>query len=379
MDATDRERRSRISGRLAALAVVLVALGAAPVASAHGSSHGPSLPQWLALAILVVGVAVAVASAYARRYVSPSLALVGVFDGILLGVVGAIGLVQLSPVESLSASQPPIGQAWYGALALGVGLAMLVGSLVVGRWRWPERPRYAALGMLLGLWVAYPVLVPTPLTNPVGYLLALAAPAAVGYVVWADSGDLLRRVLADRGARWFGVGTAGAAALLFTFSMGVLTLVPEPGEGVNLNRDFVTTARVANPLVYWPAVEFHFHDAVGTVPLSGVVSVGMALLVGLIAALVGLNAALLAFQWRAKAAGGGMEATAGSAAIAAPNACCCCGPVLSELAVVSVGPAAAAPVYWLFVDLASPVGAVFFVASVALLAGNLVRAGVRNG
>jgi len=362
---------SRTSGRAVGLAV---GLGSVPIASAHGGHGGPPLPQWLALVALVAGVGIAAASAYARRRLSPTLALVGAFDGLLVAAVGAVGLVQLSPVASLAAGQPPLGGAWYRSLALGSGLAIAVGSLAAGRRRWPDRPRYAAVGILLGLWVAYPVLVPGALTNPAGYLLALSVPAAVGYVVRTDAGGLVRRALADRAARWFGAGTGALAAVLFAFSMGMVTFVPESGRGVDLTHDFVTTARVANPLVYWPAVEFHVHDAVGTVPVSGVVSVGMALLVGLIAVLVGLNGAVLAARWRASAAGGGTGATAGSAAIAAPNACCCCGPVLAELAVASVGPAAAAPLYWVFVDLASPVGALFFAASVALLAGNLVRA-----
>ncbi|PSP56288.1 hypothetical protein BRC82_01985 [Halobacteriales archaeon QS_1_67_19] len=256
-----------------------------------------------------------------------------------------------------------------------LALAILVGSIAIGRLRWPDRSRYAALGMLLGLWVAYPVLVPGSLTNPLGYLLARALPLAIGYVLRRDARDVLARAPADRTARWFGLGTGVVTGLFSMFSMGMLTIVPEPGRGVDLQHDFVTTAQVTDPLVYWPAVEFHFHDVIGTVPLSGVLSVGMVLLVGLVAVLVGLNATPLARQWRASERGASAEATAGSAAVAAPNACCCCGPVLAELTVASVGPAAAAPLYWLFVDLASPVGALFFVASVGLLVGNLVRAG----
>ncbi|WP_276300115.1 hypothetical protein [Halorussus lipolyticus] len=354
---------------------LFAALAAMPVASAHGGEAAPPMPQWLALAVLLVGVVVAVGSGYARRRTSATAALSGAFAGLAVAAVGAIGLVQLSPVESLAASQPPIARAWYGPLTLGIGLAIVVGSLVVGRMQWPDRPRYAALGMLLGLWVAYPVVVPGSLTNPLGYLLALSVPVTVGYVVWRDARGLVGRALADRPSRWFGTGTGVVAGLFFMFSMGMLTFVPEPGRGVELESSFVTTSQVTNPLVYWPAVEFHFHDFLGTAPLSGVVSVGMGLLVGLVAVLVGLNAALLASQWRANSSGGGAEATAGSAAVAAPNACCCCGPVLAEMAVVSVGPAAAAPLYWLFVDLASPLGALFFVVSVGLLAGNLVRSG----
>jgi hypothetical protein len=333
------------------------------------------MPQWLALAVLLVSVVAVVGSAYARRRTGATVALGGAFAGLFVAATGAVGLVQLSPVETLAASQPAISRAWFGPLTLGIGLAIVVGSLVVGRMRWPDRPRYAALGMLLGLWVTYPVLTTGSLTNPVGYLLAVAVPVTVAYVVWRDAKSLLVRASADRASRWFGAGTGLVAGLFFMFSMGMLTFVPEPGGGVDLDESFVTTARVANPFVYWPGVEFHFHDFVGTTPLSGVLSIGMVGMVGMVAVLVGLNAALLGYQWRANDATGSAEVTTGSAAAAAPNACCCCGPVVAELAVVSAGPAAAAPLYWLFVDLASPVGALFFVASVALLAGNLARAG----
>jgi len=342
MDATDYRAGVRAAG-------LAIGLAAVPLASAHGGHGGPPLPPWLALVALVGGVGVAAASAFARDRLSPTLALVGAFDGLLVAAVGAVGLVQLSPVESLAGGRPPVWQAQSELLALGSGLATAVGSLAVGRRRWPDRPRYAALGILLGLWVAYPVLVPRAPTSPAGYLLAVAVPAAVGYVVRTDAGELLRRALADRAARWFGVGTGALAAVVFAFSMGMVTVVPESGRGVDLLHDFVTTARIATPLVYWPAVEFHVHDAIGTVPISGVVSVGTALLAGLIAVLVGLNGAVLAARWRANAAGGGASATAGSAAVAA--------------------------LYPSFVDPASPVGTLLFAASVALLAGNLVRLG----
>lgn len=368
----DRTNRSKVVGRLLA---ALGAVGAVPVASAHGGGAAPPLPQWLALLILVVGVVGILGSAYSKRWVPPKVALAGVFGGIIVSAVGAVGLVQLSPVETLGGSQPPISRSALGAFTVGIGVAIAIGSLAVGRMKWPDSPRYAGLGILLGLWVSYPILAPGALTNSLGYVLALAVPIGVGYLLWADAGKLLTRAFSDSVARWFGVGTGAVAGLFFMFSMGMLSLVPDPGRGVDLNESFVTTARVANPLVYWPGVEFHIHDAIGTVPLSGVFSVGLVLLVGIVAVLVALNASLLAYQWRTDHGTGAMETTAGSAAVAAPNACCCCGPVISELVVVSVGPTAAAPFYWLFVDLASPIGALFFVTSVALLVGNLVRAG----
>jgi hypothetical protein len=354
--------------RLAAYAVVALTL-LPGVAAAHGSQHPQPYPQWLALVVLVGGVGVVGASVLAgQRGLERAATLGGVFLGLVVAAAGAVGLVQLSPVQTLSASQAPIDRAWYAPLTLAVGIGIAVASLVVGRLKFPERPRYAFVGALLGMWVAYPVL--GGLENPVGYLLVVALPVAVAYVVYSDARGILARVGRDPLARRFGVGTGVLAALFFAFSMGMVTFVPEHGVGVP-DHGFVEVTPVANPLVYWSGVEFFFP----AIPASGVVSLGMAIQVGLVAALVGLNGAIIANQWQGTAPAGTTETTTGTAAVAAPNACCCCGPVVTELAVVAVGPSAAAPLYWLFVDLASPVGALFFVGSVGLLAGNLVYVG----
>ena len=63
------------------------------------------------------------------------------------------------------------------------------------------------------------------------------------------------------------------------------------------------------------------------------------------------------------------QSTAGATALVGPNACGCCGPMFAQFGVVLLGPSAAAPLYWLFVDFSSPVGSFFFVASIAILTG----------
>ncbi|WP_227375751.1 hypothetical protein [Haladaptatus halobius] len=304
-----------------------------------------------------------------------TLALWGVFAGLFVTAAGAVGLVQLSPVETIRASQAPLSREWYQPLTLAAGTVIAVGSFVAGRLKWPKRPRYAGLRMALGAWVAYPAAMDAfgARTHPLGYLLVLGLPLGVGYLHWRDAREPLAWVTRDRPARWFGVGTGVLAGLFFAFSMGMLTFVPEHGVGVPEGA-FVVTAPVANPIVYWTALEFSFPQ----IPFACVFSLGMLIQIGVVAALVGLNGAVIAYQWQGGTRTGTTEVTSGTAAVAAPNACCCCGPIISELAVVSVGPSAAAPLYWLFVDLSSPVGALFFVASVALLAGNLVWFGVQN-
>ncbi|MFH5797901.1 hypothetical protein [Haladaptatus sp. CMAA 1911] len=366
-------------GRWSGRALVAVAaLGALPVVSAHGGSHPQPYPQWLALVVMAVGIAIVGGSVLLGRTVwehRRSRTLYGVYLGLFVAAAGAVGLVQLSPVQTLRASQEPIARQWYQPLTLALGTMIAVGSLVAGRLRFPERPRYAGLGMALGTWVAYPTVMSSvgAATNPVGYALVLGLPVGVGYILWRDAREPLSRVFSNGKARWFGVGTGVLASLFFAFSMGMVTFVPEHGIGIP-KGSFVTTAQVANPLVYWTAVEFGFPS----VPISGVFSTGLLIQIGLVGVLVGLNGGIIANQWLGDARTGSTGAASGTAAVAAPNACCCCGPVISELAVVSVGPSAAAPLYWLFVDLASPVGALFFVVSVGLLVGNLALFGIRN-
>ena len=88
--------------------------------------------------------------------------------------------------------------------------------------------------------------------------------------------------------------------------------------------------------------------------------------------LIGLNAALIARHWRVAERAGMTEGTVGSAAIVGTCTCGCCGPLVDKIAVLAAGPAIAAPLYWVFVDSASPLSALFIVGSFALFAGSLI-------
>lgn len=355
-------------------AVLLVAgLGSMPVASAHGGTvtvNGFRLEQWFGLIPLVVGLGIVVASQYLHR-LRPAAAryrLQGTIVGLVVGIFGAIWIVQLSPYEWLTA-QPIVPRAIHAPLMLLVGAGIMLASVLVGQFRWSRQPRFAGLGVLLGMWVAYPGLSALGLyteTNSLGYLVVLGLVVALGYVLYRDAGGLIRRLLADRTARQFGVAVGALSVLFFAFSSGMLYLIPDDGTGVSLSEQIVSVLPVADPLVMWPAVEFWYP----TVPIGGVISVGTVLLVTLFGTLIGLNAALFAFQ----SGSGTSQTSAGIAGIAAPQACCCCGPALSQIAVVTLGPSAGAPIYLLFGDPSSSIGSLFFVASVAVLTGLLVRA-----
>jgi hypothetical protein len=380
---TDRSQRagavaSDLGRHLLALAVALVAVvGSVPVAAAHGghvSINGFHLQQWYALVPLVLGVAVAVGSAYLPRILRPAYAgyaLYGVLGGLAVAALGGIAVVQLSPYEWLTA-EPVVPRTLHEPLLLLLGGAIALASVLVGQVRWPTRPRYAGLGVLLGVWVAYPGLgvfgVYTP-TNPLGYAIVLSLPVAVGYVLWRDARGVLGTIYADRTARRFGVAVGLLGVVFFLFSAGMATVVPDDGVGLSWSSGFVTTLPTLGPLVLWPSVEVW----APSVPFAGMVSIGTAVLLSVLGGLLGLNAAVFAHQW-GTAAGATSPTTAGAVGLAAPQACCCCGPLLSQLAIVTLGPSAAAPIYLLFADPSSSIGSLFFVASVAILAGTLVYA-----
>ena len=358
--------------------VAVVSLGLAPVASAHGghvSVNGVHLDQRYGLVPLALGIAVVAGSRYLPR-VRPAYeryTLRSIFLGLSLAVFGGIWIVQFSPYEWFTA-EPIVPRALYAPLLLLAGSLIALASVLVGQFRWPTRPRYAVLGALLGLWVAYPGLSAFGVyteTNPLGYLVVLALPVTLGYVLWRDARGVLGRLLADRTARRFGAAVGLLSVVFFMFSSGMLYLVPDDGVGISLADSIVAVVPVADPLVMWPAFEFWYPQ----VPLGGMLSVGTVLLVTIFGGLIGLNATLFAFQWKQSVTGGVSGTTAGVAGIAAPQACCCCGPALSQVAVVTLGPSAGAPIYLLFGDPSSSIGSLFFVASVAILTGTLVYAG----
>jgi hypothetical protein len=359
-----------------AFVVAVVGLAFTPVASAHGGHvavNGIELEQWYGLVPLALGIGIVVASQYLHRLrpAATRYRLHGTLLGIAVGIFGAIWIVQLSPYEWLTA-QPIVPRAIHAPLMLLAGGVIMLVGVLAGQFRWPRRPRFAGLGVLLGAWVAYPGLSALGIyteTNSVGYLIVLGLVGALGYVLYRDAGGLIRRLLADRGARRFGLAVGTLSVLFFAFSSGMLYLIPDEGVGVSLSKQIVAVLPVADPLVMWPAVEFWYPQ----IPIGGVISVGTAILVALFGTLIGLNAALFAFQSR----GGTSQTGAGIAGVAAPQACCCCGPALSQIAVVVLGPSAGAPIYLLFGDPSSSIGSLFFVASVALLTGLLVRAADR--
>ena len=380
-DTTNSRTRARLGLHTRAVslgAVILASVGLLPgVVAAHGGKHTPDIPQWYGLVVLLLGFGILGASVVLKRrdrLAHTEHALAGIFLGVLVAALGGIMIVQLSPIDEYSASSMPFPRFWYPVISLTTGFAIIVGSALLGQLRWPTRPRYSVLGILLGLWIAYPAIIrgPAEYNHPAGYMIALAVPLTAGYIIWRDGRDVFRQVWQDTVARRFGLGIGAVMLLFFVFSTGLVSLVPEEGivngHSTMDTPAFIHTQPFASPLVTWPAVEVWLPQ----IPLSAAISLGVLLMIVLLGGLVAINAMLAAYQWGHANGSSSTQSTAGAAAIVGPNACGCCGPMFAQLAVVLLGPSAAAPLYWLFVDFSSPVGSFFFVASVGLLTGGFV-------
>lgn len=360
-------RRSTGRRALAALLASFGAVGAVPTASAHTGTTHAGTPHWALLALVLLGAGVVLAGRLAvrRRRLSARAGVLVLLVGVVLAGIGAIGLVEIQ----VTASVGPTLNHLYPVAGLFVGTGVMVGSLAVTRVHWPDRPRYAALGTLLGAWILYPNVLPNDgVENPLGYLLVLGLPLGVGYVLWTDAAPALRAVAADQFARWVGLTTGAVVAVVVAFSAGTLTVNPDTGINVPTHA-FLRYFPVSDPLVTWPALEFY----VPAIPVAGMVSVGTVVMFGVLGGLVGLNAAVVAHQWQRGADLSLRGTLLGSVTTTGATACCCCAPAAYGV-VSAVFGTAASPVYWAFMDTSSPLSSLFLTASVLLLTGSVLYA-----
>jgi len=334
---------------------------------AHSGTTHAGTPHWILGAITLLGVA-AVAFGWTKLRDADATGRVGVgvfSAGVVLVIAGTIGLVEVQ----ITPGSTPEWTRWFPVINAITAMVLAVGSLVVVRWQWPERPRYVGLGFLLAAWIGYPTLMPREgLSHPFGYLLAAAVPAAIAYVLWRDAGDAVPAVFRARVPKLAALVTFSLFTVFYAFSTGTLSVNPDVTPEM-AGQGFVTPYQVASPLVYWPALEFY----VPAIPLSGYVSLGSLLLVAVLGGLVATNAALAARQWTASGAVESPRAMIGTVTTAGATACGCCAPAVYGATGALFG-AAATPVYWAFMDPSSPVGGLFFAASVLLLTGSALRA-----
>ncbi len=355
--------------------VALASTTLVPTASAHeGTVHGGT-PHLLLLGTLFVGVALLGTVAWLDRTgqrPDPRTSAGLLVAGVSLSALATVGLVEVQ-VEPLSTT--PLPRQFYPVLTVFGGMAIALGSVVAYQLRWGDRHAYPVLGSVLGFWVAYPALLPGDASrHPLGYLLVLAVPALLGYVYWTE----LRPALARVGTRGRLVGALAAVGFagFFAFSSGLATFNPDPVPQAG-GEPFTVVTTFVSPLVSWPAIEMYRP----AVPMFAALSVGTGITLGLLAGLVGINAALGTTVWRtqdaaspdrtAAADGGTVTGVTGALATTGATACCCCGPALYGIASAALG-ASASPLYWAFTDPESPLATLFLVAAIGLLTASAV-------
>jgi hypothetical protein len=361
--------RSRAVRLLLSVSLFVLFLSRIPTVSAHGETATTPLSQLHGIVLVSLGILILGGFWILKRVdrMSPTTALYGIFAGIVLATLGAIIFDGLSPDLTYGARSMPFPRSWYRPLALSSGLLIVIGSFVVGWLRWPTRPRYMFLGMLLGMWVSYPYLVPGTAsdTHPLGYAIVLGTPLLVGYIVWKDAGHTLGVVLRDPVARRFGIGVGIVLTLFFLSMSGYLSVFPEEGPA---HATTVVVLPVIYQIVTWPTLEILLPH----IPFFLALSPGLIVVVGMLGTLIGLNGALIARQWRAAERAGMTQGTVGSTAIVGTCTCGCCGPLVAKLALLAAGPSIAAPLYWVFVDSASPLSVLFIVGSLLLFTWTLL-------
>ncbi|WP_302082470.1 hypothetical protein [Salinibaculum rarum] len=352
--------------RLTTILAVVTALAFVRPAAAHTGTTHAGTPHWLLAGLVAVGFVGIVVGwrRLARNGVGNRVGSVALVGGLLAVIVGGIGLVEIQVTPQVAPSWASSGEL----VTIVAASALAVGSLPVVRWRWPERPRYVALAFVLAVWIAYPVVLPNGgLTNPLGYVVVFAVPVTIVYVFARDGGNRLVRALSDRISRLVAASAFLLFSIFFAVSAGTVSFNPDV-TARTAGEAFVRLHPVASPLVYWPAAEFHFPS----IPVSGYVSVGSALLIAVLGGLVALNAGLVTRQWQAGGDPDSDGAVLGAVASSGATACCCCAPAFYAVA-GSVFGTAASPVYWAFLDPTSPVGGLFLAASVLLLVGSAIR------
>lgn len=344
------------------------ALSVVPTASGHTVTGSAGLTGAHGIVLALLGVALVGGAVGLRRVgrLGPDPALGVVLLGLVSAAAGAVMFDAFSPDPEYLAASMPFARSWYPLLALSGGLVVVLASGVVGWVRWRDRPRYVGFGLLVGLWITYPHLAgPASYSHPLGYLLVASTPLAVAYILRKDAAGAIQQVLSDPVSRRFGIGVGVVVGLFFLFITGYLSVFPE--EGIPHESTVVVLPAIYQ-LVSWPTLEV----VLPHIPFFLAVSPGQVIVVGLICSLIGLNAAVIARHWRAERRAGLTEGTAGTTAVVGSCACGCCGPLVAKFAILAAGPSLAAPLYWVFVDTASPLSSLFLIGSIALFTGSLI-------
>ncbi|MFH5800965.1 hypothetical protein [Haladaptatus sp. CMAA 1911] len=336
-----------------------------PVAAHSGTTHAGT-PHGILFVLFFGGLCAMVGAGMAARRNVLSLPLIGVLltAGAFSAVFGGVGLVEIQVVGQT----PPTLITIYPVLSILLAGALSIGGFLFVRFKYPTKPQYAVLCLLLAGWIGYPTVMPNQgYYSPLGYGLVLGLPFLIAYIIWTDARGVLQSLRLQTIPKVVGVGAGLLMSIFFAFSAGTMSFSPDTGINAP-TKAFLIPYQVASPLVVWPAVEWYFPS----IPFTGYLSVGTLVLMSILGGLIGLNAAVVVQQWSTAGSVAGKQLFSGSLAASGATACCCCAPAFYGALSVLFG-TAVTPVYWSFMIPSSPVGSTFFAASVLLLLGSVLQ------
>ena len=316
--------------------------------------------------LFIAGLSAMIGAGMAMRRDILPLPLVGVLltGGAITAVFGGIGLVEIQVVGQT----PPTLIAFYPVLSLLLAGLLTIGGFLFVRFKYPTKPQYALLCLLLAGWIVYPTMMPNQgYYNPLGYGLVLTLPFLIAYIIWTEARGVLQSLRLQTIPKVVGVGAGLLMSVFFAFSAGTMSFNPDSGINAPTEAFFIPY-QVASPLVVWPAVEWYFPSF----SFTGYLSVGTGVLMVILGGLIGLNVAVVVQQWSTAGSVAGKQLFSGSLAASGATACCCCAPAFYGALSVLFG-TAVTPVYWSFMIPSSPIGSTFFAASVLLLLGSFLQ------
>jgi hypothetical protein len=258
-------------------------------------------------------------------------------------------------------------------------MAMLVVGVLAFRRLWlgsgPALRFQVALAQLLALWLLLGFVqsgtartIGTPIQLYVlGKVVFPLAIIAVWALVLANFGGTLRLALRGWRYRALAVGIALVTAGFYLWA-GNLIAPPEPHDMPPPGTEaFVIVAPVYGPLAIWSAVEFWLPQ----IPLFGALSLGTGLVIGTIAALMGLTwtAMLSAVRLQRQRSRGQNAKMGGVGGLGAASAsfCCCCAPAVYPVLALVFGTTAASSISTWMLGSSSPFYNMSMVGMIAII------------
>jgi hypothetical protein len=271
------------------------------------------------------------------------------------------------PVEDALArgEGPPDWLYLLGALAAMLAMFVIGGLALfrrLGAGSGPTVRFQAVLAQLLALWLLLGFAqsgtartIGTPMVlYDLGKVVFLLAVLAVWALVLANFGGALRLALRGWRYRVLAIGIAVVIAAFYLWT-GRLVAPPEPQDMPPPGTEtFVTFLPLYGPLAIWPAVEFWLPQ----IPLFGALSLGTGLVLGTIAALMGLTWSAMLFtlrlqRQRSRTQNVKMGGLGGLGAVGA-SFCCCCAPALYPVLALVFGSTAASSISTWLLGSSSP-------------------------